>query len=545
VGQYRGRAGNASARTNTLRRMRRAVLLVASAGLLIGPAVLAFFAGGYFDGPRAAAAGTAWALVLVLALMGPWPLPASAPGWMAVGGLAGLTVWSAISTAWAPRIDPAVDSVQRLLLYLAVLLAAIVVLRDRRVARAVEPVLALGALVVIGYGLAERLLPGLFQVDGSFAAGGRLEQPITYWNAEGLLSAMGLVLCIRVAGDRTRSAQVRVVGAAGCAPLALGAYLSYSRGAVAAALIGAIVLLAAAPTKPQLRAAIIGLASGTAASVVAAALRGVASLEGSAAELQRDGAVMLVALVGLMLVASLLAARFVADERRGAAEVGTLVFAPRLPAVAGVTVLLCAVGLVAGGLLENGGGVERSGAGASRFASVDSVRYEYWDVGAGAFAEHPARGVGAGGFRVVWRMERQVAANATEVHSLLLEMATELGVPGLVFLGLFLGGVASAGRQAHRRGAPLAAGASAACTVWLLHAAIDWDWQLPAVTLPALVLAAGLLAGSELPGRRLTAARDGAAPAPEPLPTSPPGVEVGVGSRPMRLVPRSRGPEVR
>ena len=37
---------------------------------------------------------------------------------------------------------------------------------------------------------------------------------------------------------------------------------------------------------------------------------------------------------------------------------------------------------------------------------------------------------------------------------------------------------------------------------WLLHATIDWDWQLPAVTLPALVLAGGLLAAAEqrLPG---------------------------------------------
>jgi hypothetical protein len=28
--------------------------------------------------------------------------------------------------------------------------------------------------------------------------------------------------------------------------------------------------------------------------------------------------------------------------------------------------------------------------------------------------------------------------------------------------------------------------------VWALHASIDWDWEMPAVTIPALVLA-GLL----------------------------------------------------
>jgi hypothetical protein len=37
----------------------------------------------------------------------------------------------------------------------------------------------------------------------------------------------------------------------------------------------------------------------------------------------------------------------------------------------------------------------------------------------------------------------------------------------------------------------------AVCVAWFLHAAIDWDWQLPAVTLPAVILAGGLLAASE------------------------------------------------
>ena len=82
------------------------------------------------------------------------------------------------------------------------------------------------------------------------------------------------------------------------------------------------------------------------------------------------------------------------------------------------------------------------------------------------------------------------------MHSLPLEMAPELGLPGLLLFGLFAGGVALAGRRALRAGAPLAPGACAVCVAWLLHATIDWDWQLPAVTLPALVLAGGLLAES-------------------------------------------------
>ena len=38
--------------------------------------------------------------------------------------------------------------------------------------------------------------------------------------------------------------------------------------------------------------------------------------------------------------------------------------------------------------------------------------------------------------------------------------------------------------------AALAAGSVAALSAWFLHASIDWDWQLPAVSLPASPYAA-------------------------------------------------------
>ena len=50
--------------------MRRALLAPAAAVLLLGPTALAFFAGGFFEGPRLTAAVVAWALVLVVACGG-------------------------------------------------------------------------------------------------------------------------------------------------------------------------------------------------------------------------------------------------------------------------------------------------------------------------------------------------------------------------------------------------------------------------------------------------------------------------------------------
>ena len=60
----------------TISEMRRAAVAVAASVLLAGPAVLAFFAGGFFDGPRLVATLVAWALVLVAVVCCPRCCPA-------------------------------------------------------------------------------------------------------------------------------------------------------------------------------------------------------------------------------------------------------------------------------------------------------------------------------------------------------------------------------------------------------------------------------------------------------------------------------------
>jgi hypothetical protein len=57
--------------------------------------------------------------------------------------------------------------------------------------------------------------------------------------------------------------------------------------------------------------------------------------------------------------------------------------------------------------------------------------------------------------------------------------------------------VALAARRVHRADPVLAAGPVAALVVWLLHASLDWDWEMPAVTLVAVVLAGMLVARAD------------------------------------------------
>ena len=470
--------------------MRRAVLLVAAACVLVAPTVLAFYTGGYFSEPRLIAGLVIWSLVLALAVVGPAPLPRTLPGALVLGGLAALAVWSALSILWAPLAGPAQESAQRLVLYVGALMLGIGALRSPRAMRAVEPALAGGAAVVIGYGLSGRLLPGIVALSQSARSGGRLEQPITYWNAEGALAAMGLVLCARIAGDPTRPRGLRVAAAAVAPILGAGTYLTYSRGAIAVAVLGLVVLVALMPTRAQLRAAALALVAGVAAAAGCSLLPAVASLDGAHAT--RDGAIALAMLALLAAGAALFTAR------RQVAPDEELRWARQARPVAAAAVALVAIGLVIAGLAEKPSAAERAGANAGRLVTASSNRYEYWRVALGAFEHRPLNGIGAGGFRVRWLQERTIPEAVRNAHSLELEIAAELGLVGLLALAAMIAGVVMAARRALAVQPAVAAGWAAALLAWALHASIDWDWQLPAVALPAIALAAALVAASEV-----------------------------------------------
>src|SRR3954469_25306541 len=112
--------------------------------LLLGPAVVACASGGYADTARLAAGIGAWLLLAAAAIALPRPLPRSGPALVALAALAGLTAWAALSLTWAPLGEPAGKDVQRLLIYLPALAAAIAILHEPAAARLAEPLLLLG-----------------------------------------------------------------------------------------------------------------------------------------------------------------------------------------------------------------------------------------------------------------------------------------------------------------------------------------------------------------------------------------------------------------
>jgi O-antigen ligase len=463
--------------------------------LLTGPALLGFFSGGYFDEPRLWAALVAWLLVIAVAVACPRPLPRGAAPWAAIAGLAGLTLWTALSIGWTPLRDAALADAQRLALYLGALIAGVAVFRARGTARAVEPALALGILALVVEGLSERLLPGLFTLEQSLAAPGRLLQPLTYWNAMGLLAAMGVLLCVRIAGDVSRPAWVRAAAAAATPALATGGYLTLSRGAIFAVIVGLVLLALLQPVRPQLRAMAVAVVCAAPAVAVSARLDGFRVLEGSASARRTEGLVMLAVLLLASAAAALAIARgpgaqatgrVSARARRGLAVAGTLV----------------AVGVVVtfGVLLAQHRDVNFSPADGpenARLASAESIRGDFWRVARHSFADEPLRGVGSGGFAVAWLRERPILYAARDAHSLYLETAAELGLVGVALLLTFAGGVAASARRAFRRDPALAAGPVAVVSAWAVHAGLDWDWEVPSLTLVAILLAALLVARAD------------------------------------------------
>jgi cell division protein ZapA (FtsZ GTPase activity inhibitor) len=142
-------------------------------------------------------------------------------------------------------------------------------------------------------------------------------------------------------------------------------------------------------------------------------------------------------------------------------------------------------------------------------SAVDNGRIDNWRIALEGFEAHPFRGTGAGTYRLTWDRERPAPpVKVNDGHSLYLETMSEMGVVGLVavltVLGtILIGGVLRlGGPERHAHGAFVAAG-----TMLAIHAGIDWDWEMPAVTAWFFAVGGAALAG-RASKRRLQAMGD-------------------------------------
>lgn len=418
-----------------------------------------------------------------------------------LSGLTALALWAVLSSLWSPGAAAPVLEAERGVVYVAAAAAACLLLSSRDAIPALLGGVVAGAVAVSLYSLATRLFPG--HVGGAYdpSSGYQLAEPIGYWNALGLLMVLAILLALGFAAHGEHVA-TRALAAVALVVLAPTLYFSFSRGALVALAAGAVVQVAVDPRRTQLLVRVLVLALPAVLAVVQASRLPALTAPGATLQTaQTEGAGLARALTVLAVVAVAAAVVLYLAERRVRlpARAGTVLMAT----VAAAAVLGAVTALVAAGgpvhlvdravdafaepLPAGEGDLQR------RLLSVSgNGRVEYWRVAWDMARDNPILGAGAGSFEAHWLRERPVSFHARDAHNAYLEVLGELGPLGLALLLGTLALPLVAFVQARRF--PLGPAAGGAFAAYLLHAGLDWHWEVPAVTVPALFSGAALLA---------------------------------------------------
>ncbi len=452
---------------------------------------LAFFDGGYWSTAWGwGGLALAWTAMLALVLrdsprLGRLDLALIAMFALFVG-------WVLLSALWSESTGRSVLESQRGVLFLCGIAALLVVVGAEQYGTVLSGLWA-AITVISGYALATRLFPGRFESSNPIA-GFRLEEPIGYWNALGAFCGVGVLLAIGLA-THARGRLVRAL-AAGSVPIPLiTLYFTYSRGAWLSLAIGAAALAILETRRLRLAAVTIAVA-GPAGLALAAAYGSILAETGRPLGAVIDaGRDLGYVIVITCAVAALLGFCIAAAEQR----LDPPAWLKR--AFAGL-LLVTILGATVFGLMRAGGPVglpERvrsavdappvgvpvgESANQRLFSLSNNGRIAHWRVARAEFAERPLIGTGAGTYELHWVAERPLPFKVRDAHSLYLETLGELGIVGMGLLGFALSVPLAAAFVARRRS--LVPAATAAYVLYLAHAAVDWDWELPAVTLAAL-----------------------------------------------------------
>lgn len=421
---------------------------------------------------------------------------------LAVLALAALTL---ISLAWTESAERTFAEFARIVGYLGVLVLVWIGVGKSTWRLVAAGLLAAGILVSVLVVLS-RFWPALFPSD-TVAANlktTRINYPFGYWNAVGCWSAMTATLCLSYA-VHARSALVRGLALAAVPVCAIGLYLALSRAGFGGAIIGvvAVVLLSEYRWLAFAEAGLSALA-GAAAIFVLRDQRQLVEATGT----DGVGTVVLVLLVVGVLLGAFAAwagREPVAQRTRMPREAG------RLLGIAGAViavVALCVAAIAFGGRAYDEFTQTEFATSShntdARLAQLNGNRHNLWNSAWDAFVEHPLTGIGPGAFEFWWSRYGANGEFVRDAHSIYLEALAELGVPGLLALLAFFGGLVwSAWRaraQISGRSRGIHGGLLAVFICFAVQAGADWMWESTAIALFGLLAAA--LAGAAASERR-------------------------------------------
>ena len=334
-------------------------------------------------------------------------------------------------------------------------------------------------------------------------AGARLTFPVDYWNGLGILVALAVPLLLRAA-TVARTAIGRGLALAPVPAVVAAIYLTSSRGAVAAALLGILVFVALTDGRWRAVLALALAAAGSAWAVAVLAERHslVDGPLGSGAAIQqgRSAAVLVALACALTGVAHGLASLWKPRRRpHPALGWGAVALALAL-AVVGIA-LAHPVKRLNEFKQPPTSSTSPNFIQAHLLSGRGNGRWQFWRSAVDEFRDRPLLGHGAGSYESWWARHGSIAYFVRDAHSLYLETLGELGIVGFVFLvGALALGLASAVRTTlGLREVDRAAGAAltASFCAYALAAGLDWMWELTVVTVvgvTCLALAVSLAA---------------------------------------------------
>jgi O-antigen ligase len=421
--------------------------------------------GGFLPGSWVwAGALLAWAGALSVVLGGG---AAIARAWPWAAAALALLLWTLVSALWSANGTQSVLEARRTLVYAAAVLTLIVLARGDA-ARVLAVATHVAVSLLLAYALARYLLGArrLDEFEGAY-----LSRPLGYANAVGILSAIGILLGLGSAAT-ARSSFARAAAAATMPVLALALYLTGSRASWLALVAGCAVLLVLHAAPGRLLRTLAIAAPGSVLLVWLAHRNRLTDAAATPSRLPVALAAVGVAAATGVAIARLRESSDTRPQRRL------------------VLVLLVVVALVGAVAIGREGSTQ--------------PRASYWHVAWHEYTAHPLLGSGAGTFALFWERSGRAATRggALDAHSLYLETLAELGPLGLALVALLLLlPLRSLGRQRH---VPYAAVAASAYVAFLVHAGLDWDWELPAVVLAGFSCAGALVLDGEHPPAHAT-----------------------------------------
>ena len=184
----------------------------------------------------------AWAIAAAafgaagVAFLAGWARPSRASlAWL--GALAALIGWTALSSVWAAVPTVALLEANRNLVYLGA--ASLIALAAATDLRWVPHSVMVATTAVCLDSVALRAFPS-FPGNSPLLGYGRLYQPLGYWNALGILAAMGGLVALQIAASNERRAW-RIAASLSLPVTAPVMYLTFSRGALIAFAAGLVI----------------------------------------------------------------------------------------------------------------------------------------------------------------------------------------------------------------------------------------------------------------------------------------------------------------